>query len=174
MIEERVPNLIPSRYLETLVARLQQKADWLDVKLPTDAALYIAQSLRSNARAMEDALTRLIAYSSLIGTEISLVSTQMVLKSFIEEQRREVALDFLPELTSPRFGTKKAEVRFRSPMAAGKESVLCMLEGRDGRKTRRVRHELEVNMRESERERLARQDAYERELERRAKKQRQG
>ena len=174
MWNERVPNLIPSRYLETLVARLQKKAERVKVKLPTDAALYIAQNLRSNARAMEDALTRLIAYSSLSGTEISLVFTQRVLKSFIDEQGREVALDSLPELTSPRFGTKKAKVRFHSPVAADRESVLCLLEGRDGRKTRRVRNELEVNQRESERQRLAQGDAYERELERRVKKRKQG
>jgi hypothetical protein len=172
--DERLPDLIAAGYLETLVARLQQKADRVDVKLPTDAALYIARNIRFNERALEDALRRVIAYSSLAGTEISLVFTQRVLKSFIDEQGREVALDSLPELTSPRFGTKKAKVRFRSPIAADKESVLCLLEGRDGRKTGRVRNELEVNMRESERQRLAHGDAYERELERCVKKRKQG
>jgi Bacterial dnaA protein len=171
MSQESLPNLIPALYLETLVARLQKKADRVDVKLRTDAALYIARNVRLNERALEDALRRVIAYSSLAGTEISLAFAQRVLKSFIDEQGREVALDSLPELTSPPFGTKKAKVRFHTPIAADKELVLCLLEGRDGRKTRRV---LEVNLRESERERLARRDVYERELERRAKKRKQG
>jgi hypothetical protein len=172
MWDEIPPDLIPTRYLETLVSRLQKKADRVDVKLPTDAALYIARNVRLSERALEDALRRVIAYSSLAGTEISLAFTQRVLKSFIDEQGREVALDSLPELTSPPFGTKKA--KFHTPIAADKDFVLCLLEGRDGRKTSRVRNELEVNMRERERERLARGDAYERELERRTKKRKQG
>jgi chromosomal replication initiation ATPase DnaA len=53
-------------------------------------------------------------------------------------------------------------------------AVFCLLKNRDERKTSRVRHELEVNMRESEREQLARRDAYERALERRAKRRKQG
>jgi hypothetical protein len=53
-------------------------------------------------------------------------------------------------------------------------AVFCLLKTRDERKTSRVRHELEVNMRESEREQLARRDAYERALERRAKGRKQG
>jgi hypothetical protein len=174
MWDEIPPNLIPARYLETLVARLQKEADRVDVKLPADAALYIARNVRLNSRAMERALTRLIAYSSLAGTEISLAYTQKVLKGFIEEQGREVALDFLPDLTSQPFGSKKAKVRFHSPVAADKGSVLCLLEGRHGRKASRVRHELEVNTRESERERLARLDAYERDVERRAKQRKLG
>jgi hypothetical protein len=172
--DEIPPSLIPVRSLETLVARLQKEADRIDVKLPTDAAQYIARTVRLNSRAMERALNRLVAYSSLTGTEISLAFTQKVLKSFIDEEGREVALDFLPELTSQPFGTKKASVRFHSPVAADKASVLCLLEGRGGRKTSRVRHELEVNMRESEREGLACRDAYERDLERPAKKRRLG
>jgi|HubBroStandDraft_4_1064222.scaffolds.fasta_scaffold217226_2 hypothetical protein len=174
MWDEIPPSLIPARYLETLVARLQKEADRVDVKLPTDAALYIARNVRLNSRAMERALTRLKTYSSLAGTEISLAFTQRVLKSFIDEEGREVALDSLPELTSQPFGTKRAKVRFHSPVAADKDFGLCLLEGRRGRKTSRVRLESEVSMRESERERLARLDGYERNLERHAKKRKQG
>jgi hypothetical protein len=107
MWDEIPPNLIPARYLETLVARLQKEADRVDVKLPADVALYIARNARLNSRAMERALTRLVAYSSLAGTEISLAYTQKVLKNFIDEEEREVALVSLPDLTSRPFGTKK-------------------------------------------------------------------
>ena len=56
-----------------------------------------------------------------------------------------------------------------NPTAADRRFVFCVLKTRDERKTSRVRHELEVNMRESEREQLARRDAYERELHHRGK-----
>ena len=58
--------------------------------------------------------------------------------------------------------------------AADRSFVFCLLKTREGRKISRVRQELEVNMREREREQLARRDAYERELERRAKKRKRG
>jgi len=57
---------------------------------------------------------------------------------------------------------------------ADRSFVFCLLKTREGRAISRVRQEFEVNMRECEREQLARRDAYERELERRAKKQKRG
>jgi len=171
--EETIPNLIPARYLETLVARLQKEAEQEQVKLPTDVALYITQNVRSNARALRGALVRLIAYSSLTGTAITLANTQRVLKNFIDGQAREVTAYPLRELLSQQFGTNEAKIK-RDPIAADNDFVFCLLKTQDRRKTSRVRHELEVNMRESERERLARRDVYERELERRVKKRKQG
>ena len=73
------------------------------------------------------------------------------------------------KLPSHQLGTKEAD-----PNAADRHSILWLLNPRYERKTSRVRHELEVNMREREREQLARRDAYERELERLAKKRKQG
>jgi hypothetical protein len=169
MALEMYLDLVPARYLEDLVTELRKKAAEVEVKLPTDAALYIARNVRLNTRALERALARVIAYSSLSSTEITLATTQRVLKDFIDEQSRKVALDSLPELTSPPFGAKDAKVRFHTPIAADKDFILCLL-GPNAGKASRVRNELQVKMRESERERLAKHDAYERELLRRAKK----
>jgi Bacterial dnaA protein len=168
--EERVPNLIPRFGLEATIAILRKSAEQKKVKLPKDVALYVAQNLRSNAQALEGALMRVIAYSSLTGTEITLATTQRVLKDFIDEQGHDVAIDSLPSLIPQRFGTKEAKIRFQDSTAADSQVVFSLLKAGDGRKTRRV---LEVNMREGERERLARWDRYERELECHAKKRKQ-
>jgi hypothetical protein len=61
-----------------------------------------------------------------------------------------------------------------NPTPTDRDFVFLLLKTRAERNTSRVRHELEVNMRESEREQLARRDAYERALERRAKRRKQG
>jgi hypothetical protein len=156
--------------LAVKVAALQKRAEQEKVILPTDVALYIAQNVRSNAGALEGALVRLMAHSSVTGTEITLKYTQQVLANFIAAERRKVVIDdSLQELPSLPPTTKEAEIRRQGPTAENCRSVFW-LEMRDGRKTSRVRLELQVNMRESERERLARRDAHEREQERRAKK----
>ena len=173
MREESVSKLIQPPDFEAIAALLRKRAEQMEVKLPTDAALYIAQNVRSNAYALERALIQLGAYSALTGTAITLATSQRVLKNFIDAQAHEVSPFPLQELFSQQFITKEAKTK-RDPSATNSAFVLCLLKARDGRKTSRVRHELEVNRRESERERLARRDVYERELERRAKKRKQG
>jgi hypothetical protein len=165
---ESVPNLIQAPDLEKRVAILRKKAEQVRLMLPTDVALYIAQNVRSNASALETALIRLMAHSSVTATEITLKYTRQVLANFIAAEARKVTVDPLRKVPSQPFGTKEAEIRCH--LTATNHFVFCLLKTRDGRKTSRVRHELEVNMRESERDRLARRDAYERELEHRAKK----
>jgi hypothetical protein len=90
------------------------------------------------------------------------------------EKARSVTVDPLQKMPPGQRATKEAEIRRQGPSAADRPFVFCLLKTRDERKTSRVRHEFEVNMRESEREQLARRDAYERELERRARKRKQG
>jgi chromosomal replication initiation ATPase DnaA len=172
--EEIVASLIQSLGLEARFALLRQRAEQAKVTLPKDVALYIAQNVRSNAHALENALNRLTAYSSVAGTQITLAFTQRVLKSFIDAQKRTVIVDSFKNLPRQRFGMRVSEIGFQEQVAADPQVAFSLLKTGEGRKNSRVRHQLEVNMRESERERLARRDVYERELEVRAKKRRQG
>ncbi len=177
-----VPHLVLPPDLEARVAILRKKAAQIKLILPADVTLYIAQNVRSNNRALEEAVIRLMGYSLVTNTQITLQYTQHVLRNFIAAEARKHAaepidpLRKLPSLGSRTRGLGTKEARVKGPDLAEAEHcfVFCLVKTRDGRKTSRVRHELEVNLRESERERLARQDAYERELERRIKKRRQG
>jgi hypothetical protein len=171
--EESVPDLIQAIDLGKRVAILRKRAKQLKVTLPKDVALYIAQNVQSNAHAMELALIRLMAHSSMTGTAITLTYTQRVLSNFIKVQAREATTDPLQESFSQQFGKKEAKIRCQDPTAADRPLVFCLLKATEGRKTSRVRYELEVNIREGERARLARRDTYGRELEIRAKKRKQ-
>jgi Bacterial dnaA protein len=173
VVEESVRRLSQARDIEKAVAFLRSVAEEDNVRLPRDVALYIAQNVRSSERTLRDALRRLLAHSLLTHTQITLTYTQRVLTDFIEHARA-VRVDRLEELPYQQFGTKEAKNRRPGPVAGDHDFVFWLLTTQDGRRTSRVRYELEVNMRESERERLARRDACERDLERRAKKRRQG
>ena len=172
MGEESVPNSIQAPELETMVAVLRKSAEQAKVTLPKDVAFYLAQNIRSSTRALEGALLRLIAHASMTGTAITLTYTRQVLKHFIDPQAQ-VLVDSFPKMLPEQSGTIEANIRRQDRVASDHDFVFC-LQTRNGRNNRRVRHELEVNMRESERERLARWDAYERGLERRAKTRKQG
>ena len=174
MREESAPNLIQIRDLAIKVAALQKRAKQQKVLLRTDVALYIAQNVRSSANALEGALDRLMAHSSVTGTEITLKYTQQVLANFIAAEVSKASLDPLQKLLSQPVGTKLAPIRRPHPTEENQHFVCCLLGIRDEGKTSRARRELQVYTRESERERLARRDAYERELERRANKRKQG
>ena len=181
MGEESVPNPIQAHELERMVAVLRKRAEQAKVTLPNEVAFYLAQNIRSSTRALEGALLRLIAHASMTGTAITLTYTRQVLKHFIDAeahkvgvaQARKLLVDSFPTMPPEQSGTIEANIRRQDRVASAHDFVFC-LQTRDGRNNRRVRHQLEVNMRESERERLARWDAYERGLERRAKTRKQG
>jgi len=162
-----VPDVAKACTLEITIAFLQKRARQQEIALSREVALYLARSFQSNASALENAFTRLITYSSQTGTEITLPYTQQLLKNFIDSQDRSVAIDSLPELFSARTGRNETKAGGQAWTAADRDVILCLRKTSDARK---VRDQLEVNLRERERTRLARRDAYERASELHAKK----
>jgi hypothetical protein len=169
--EESVPNPIQAPELERMVAVLRKRAEQAKVTLPKEVAFYLAQNIRSSTRALEGALLRLIAHASMTGTAITLTHTRQMLKHFIDAPHK-FLVNSLQKMPPEQSGTIEANIRRQDRVASDHDFVFWLQTG-DGRNNRRVRHELEVNTRESERERLARWDAYERGLERRAKTRKQ-
>ena len=100
--------------LETKVAILQKKAESERVSLATDLALYIASNVRTNVRELEGALIRLIAYCSLTGAEVSLVTAQQVLKNFIDAQVRKITIDAIQRAVAEQFGLRVTEIKAKS------------------------------------------------------------
>jgi hypothetical protein len=178
--EANAPNSIQPPGLERMVAVLRKRAEQAKVTLPNEVAVYLAQNIRSSTAALEGALLLLISHASMTGTAITLSSTRHVLRHFIDAeahnallaQARRLLIDSFSKMPPEQSGTREANTRRQDPVASVHAFVFC-LQTRDGRNSRRVRHELEVNMRESERERLARWDAYERGVERCAKTRKQ-
>ncbi len=100
--------------LETKVAILQKKAEQEKIILPTDVALFIASNIRSNVRELEGALIRLVAHSSLIGSEITLPYTQQVLKNFIDAQARKITIESIQKLVAEQFGLRVVEIKAKN------------------------------------------------------------
>ncbi|MES2392791.1 MAG: chromosomal replication initiator protein DnaA [Acidobacteriota bacterium] len=97
--------------LETKVAILQRKAEQEQTVLPTDVALFIAGNVRTNVRELEGALTRLIAWCSMHGVEITLPTAQMCLKQFIDTQVRKITIEAIQRVVAEQFGMRVAELK---------------------------------------------------------------
>ena len=69
--------------LETRIAILRKKANVDNLEVPNEVMHLIASKIQSNIRELEGALTRIVAYSSLTGQEISLDLANEALKDII-------------------------------------------------------------------------------------------
>ncbi len=97
--------------LETKVAILHKKAETEHVSLPNDVAYFIASNIRSNVRELEGALIRLVAYGSLTGTPINLITAQQVLKNLIDQQSRKVSIEAIQKTVAEQFGLRVMEIK---------------------------------------------------------------
>ncbi len=97
--------------LETKIAILCKKADLENISLPEEVSLFIAKNIKSNVRELEGALIRLVAYSSLIGQEISLPLAQRVLRNLLEESARIVSIGSIQEVVARHYSLRVLELK---------------------------------------------------------------
>jgi chromosomal replication initiator protein len=100
--------------LETKVAILKRRAEAEAVPLPDDVALYIAGRIKSNIRELEGSLTRLIAYASLTGREISLDLAHEILKDVIDKDEKHVTIESIQKFVADYYGLKVADLKSRN------------------------------------------------------------
>ncbi|NLC63906.1 MAG: chromosomal replication initiator protein DnaA [Thermoanaerobacterales bacterium] len=72
---------------ETRIAILQKKALTENLTIPDDVINFIATKIETNIRELEGALIRIVAYSSLIDSEIKLSLAEQVLKDILPDEK---------------------------------------------------------------------------------------
>lgn len=100
--------------LETKMAILARKSESEGIDLPDDVALFIAKKIKSSIRDLEGALTRLIAYSSLTGTPISLALTQQVLKAVVDLDERKVSIENIQRVVCHEFNMSVSQLKSKN------------------------------------------------------------
>ncbi|SUY44791.1 chromosomal replication initiator protein DnaA [Clostridium putrefaciens] len=71
---------------ETRIAILKKKADVENLNVPNEVLVYTATKIKSNIRELEGALIRIVAYSSLTNSEITLELATEALKDIISSK----------------------------------------------------------------------------------------
>jgi chromosomal replication initiator protein len=97
--------------LETKMAILDKKAEMDGIVLPEDVRNYIATKTKSNVRELEGALVKLIAYSSVTGSPVTLAMAQQVLKYLIPNQERRITMEAVLRAVAERFQMQPVQLK---------------------------------------------------------------
>ncbi len=89
----------------------EQSRDGRESFCPEDVRNYIATKTKSNVRELEGALVKLIAYSSVTGSPVTLAMAQQVLKYLIPGQERRVTMDSVLRAVAERFQLQPAQLK---------------------------------------------------------------
>ena len=108
-----LPIDLQSPNYETRVAILKKKIELEEAAdIPDDVIFYIAANVSSNIRELEGALTKIIAYSKLTSSKITLEFAENVLKDLFTDHH-EVTPDDIIKIVSEHFGISVADITSR-------------------------------------------------------------
>ena len=96
--------------LEMRVAILNKKAATSNIELPSDAAFFIAQRIRSNVRELEGALKRVIAGANFMGKPIDIDVVKDSLKDLLALQDRQVRLENIQRVVADYYKIKLSDL----------------------------------------------------------------
>ena len=104
-----VADLHPTTY-ELRLGILHSKAENLPIQLPEQVLEFLAYRISSNVRELEGALTRLVAHSTLIGREVTLIMAQEILKDVLRANDRRITIEEIQKKVADHFNIKLAEM----------------------------------------------------------------
>jgi chromosomal replication initiator protein len=104
-----VADVHPTTY-ELRLGILQAKAEQLEIAVPHKVLEFLASKISSNIRELEGALTRVVAYSTLVGRQITLDSTQEVLRDLLRASDRRLTIDELQKRVAEYYNIRVADM----------------------------------------------------------------
>jgi len=108
MVDVQAPDL------ETKMAILDKKAEAEGIHLPEDVRVFIATRSKSNVRELEGSLVKLIAYSSVTGSSITIDMARQVLKHLTAGQDKKISIDSIIRAVAEKFSIAPAQIKQKS------------------------------------------------------------
>jgi len=105
-----ITDIQPPDY-ETRVAILRKKSEREPVTVPDEVIAFIASEIKTNIRELEGALIRVVAYSLLEETPISLEMTKIVLKDMVETSNKIISIEMIQKEVAEHFNISSSELK---------------------------------------------------------------
>ncbi len=100
--------------LETKIEIIKKKCEINRVKLDKEVINYVATIIENNTREIEGILSKLNAYSQLMGVDVNIEFARNVLKEQMAEKRNNITTDLIMEIVSKELNVKTSEIRSKS------------------------------------------------------------
>lgn len=99
--------------IETRIAILRKKAGAENIFIPDDVVLFLASQIKSNIRELEGCLIRIVAFSSLTGSEVTVDRSKEILKDIItkEEIAVPITIELIQTIVSKHFHLDVKEMK---------------------------------------------------------------
>ena len=97
--------------LETKVAILYKKADFHQIFIPQDVAIFIASNIKTNIRELEGLLLRVIAFSSFTHRKLDLDLAKEVLKDFTLDKNKHFTITNIIKSVARYYNIKVADIK---------------------------------------------------------------
>lgn len=115
--------------LETRAAILMNKAIQDQVVLAEEAAMFMAQKLRSNVRELEGALKKVIAHARFLGEEITIPLIKDALRDLLAIQSKLISVDNIQRTVAEYYKIKMADMiskRRNRSVARPRQMAMCL------------------------------------------------
>jgi chromosomal replication initiator protein len=76
--------------VETRLAILRKKQEQMNIRVSDEILMYLAEHIRSDVRHLEGALTRVTAYTSLMGYQVTLQVVERLLRDLLDQEQQKV------------------------------------------------------------------------------------
>ncbi len=98
--------------METRVAIIRKKAAENNIAIPDDVVQYIASAADSNIRELEGILTRIAAYASLTGSEITVDTIREIMRKLMKQvKKQDITVDDIVKVVASKFNIKIADLK---------------------------------------------------------------
>ncbi len=104
-----VADIHPTTY-ELRLGILQAKAEQMTAPVPQKVLEFLAYKISSNIRELEGALTRVVAHATLVGRDITLDSTQEVLRDLLRANDRRVTIDEIQKKVAEYYSVRVSDM----------------------------------------------------------------
>jgi chromosomal replication initiator protein len=100
--------------LETKMAILDKKAEAVHINLPEEVRIFIATRTKSNVRELEGALVKLLAYSEVTGSPITLTMAQQLLKHLNGPQEKRITIESIVKAVAEHFSLQPSQLKLKT------------------------------------------------------------